>query len=126
MYDYGKKMFKGLQRTQSLKQKCLEMLMGVEAGSLWADTYRANYQDLPLPVPLNVATGDRIVVAFNSLANDVVNDVTFAVEDFRTAHDLCIVDVDDESKTPLAYQVALETTTTDKSLQVMPFHDFFK
>ena len=122
MYDYGKKMFEGLKRTQSLQRKCLEVLTGMESGTLEADSYRANYQDLPLPVPLDVANGDRSLVVFNPLANDVLDDVSFAVEDLRTVQDLCIVDVDDESKTPIAFQVSMATTgaaADDKSLQVV-------
>ena len=68
MYDYGKKLFDGLKRTQALHRRCLKLLMGLEEQQqLEADTYRTNYQDLPLPIPLDVGSGDATLVVFNPL-----------------------------------------------------------
>ena len=104
MYDYGKKMFEGWKRTQSLQRKCLELLMGVPKGSLESDIIRDNYQDLPFPLPLDVGSGSSVVVVFNSLANDVIEAVTFNVDDPRMVHDLCIVDTQRPQDT-IAHQV---------------------
>ena len=78
--------------------------MGVPKGSLESDIIRDNYQDLPFPLPLDVGSGSSVVVVFNSLANDVIEAVTFNVDDPRMVHDLCIVDTQRPQDT-IAHQV---------------------
>ena len=109
MYDYGKKMFESLTRTYSVQIAAIERLMRLPANTLNVDFERDNYQDLKREVPLDVSLGDGYLMVFNPLANDVVELVSFMVEESRLVDDLCIVDpVSNEN---IRYQVNPTTTS---------------
>jgi len=114
MYDYGKKLFEGLTRAQQVQRASIEHLMALPKGSLKPDAERQTYVDRPRPLALDVTLGDGYVLAFNPLANDVIEAVTFVIEDSRLAHDLCIAEP--ISNQYLRYQVNPLSVTSSEGM----------